>query len=325
MKAIIPAAGIGKRLRPLTNTLPKILLNVAGKPMISYVIDDLLEIKEIEKVYLIIGYLKEKVERFVNEAYPSRLDRITLVEQKETLGLGHAIYQMKNKVGNEPLLIVLGDTVFEFDFRKFISLGHSALGVKKITDPTRYGIAEIKDGFISRMVEKPQPDETTSRDAIGGTYLVKNARNLMDALDYTISHNIRTKNEFQVTDALQHMIELGEKFMAYPIKNWFDCGNPESLLATNQYLLHNKADGANTKVYPDSIINAPCYLGNECVIKESEVGPYVTVERKAAIRNSQVANSIIHSHSVIENAILDNCIIGPGVKVTGEHKDYYVA
>jgi len=325
MKAVIPAAGIGSRLRPLTNSLPKILLNVAGKPMISYILDDLLEIREIEKIFLITGYLKKRVEDYIARAYGSHLDRIQLVEQKETLGLGHAVYQTREYLRSEPLLIVLGDTVFEFDFRRFITLDHSAIGVKKVTEPTKYGIVESKDGFITRMIEKPQPDQTESREAIGGTYLIKNAQDLMSSLDYIINHNIRTKSEFQLTDALQNMISRGEKFLTFEIKNWFDCGNPEAMLATNQYLLRNKANSEGAALSPHSIINAPCFLGENCTIEESHVGPYVTIEGNVVVKNSRIINSIIHQHAAIENANLDSCIIGPGVKITGEHKDYYTA
>lgn len=325
MKAVIPAAGIGKRLRPLTYSIPKILLNVAGKPMISYLIDDLLKIRKIDKIIIIIGYLGEKVRKFIKTAYHSEKERIVLVEQKEMFGLGHAIYQTKNYLDSESLLIVLGDTIFEFDFKKFINSKCSAIGVKKVKDTSKYGIIEEKNGFIVRMFEKPLPEVTKSRQAIGGVYLLKDASKLVHSLEYIIKNNIRTKDEYQLTDALQNMISKGEKFSTYEIANWYDCGNPQSLLLTNRYMLGKNHKNSDVSNYPDMNIIPPFYIGSDCIIENSIIGPFTTLADNVIIKNSKIEGSIIHDDAIIEDSTLADSIIGPGVKIQGNHTNLYIS
>lgn len=238
MKAVIPAAGIGKRLRPLTNNIPKVLIDVAGKPMVSYIIDELLKIEEIDSIILIVGYLGDKVKEYISKTYPVSLNKFQFAEQTEMLGLGHAVYQAKDLIGNEPVIIVLGDTIFEFNMKEFLSSEFSNIGVKDVEDITRFGIVESKNGFITRMIEKPAGEHITkSKSAIAGVYFIKNSDRLFSSLSNNIENNIRTKDEFQLTDALQLMISEGEKFTTFHITNWFDCGKPETLKSTSEYIL----------------------------------------------------------------------------------------
>ena len=238
MKAIIPAAGVGIRLRPHTYSIPKILLNVAGKPMIAHLTDELVNVKEIDTIIIIVGHLGDKVQDFINDRYASNKNvKFKFVEQKEMNGLGHAVYQAKEFLKNEPVVIILGDTIFEFKMDDFFHLENSAIGVKDVDDPQRFGVIETRNGFISKMVEKPSgPEVTPSKKAIAGLYLIKNSDRLFRSLEYIMEHNIRTQNEFQLTDALQNMIENGEKMIPFEIQNWFDCGKPETLLRCN-YLM----------------------------------------------------------------------------------------
>ncbi len=321
MKAIIPVAGIGTRLQPLTNKIPKVLLNVAGKPMLFHLIDELITSGRIDKIILIIGHLGGQIKDAVVKAYGQN-SKITFefVEQKGMLGLGHAIYHAKDFVSNEPVLVVLGDTIFEFDLNKMLSSEHSALGVKDVADIRRFGIVESKDGIITRMIEKPSgPEITKSKSAIAGIYLIKDAQKLFEAVVHLIENNIKTKNEYQVTDAMQKMIDDGEKFVPFEIQNWFDCGKPETLLSTNAFLLERDHSSVKQELAIDTIIVPPVFIGNDCIIQNSTIGPYTTLCDRASVINSTVKNSIIYEHAKAEDASLDEVILGHGETIKGEH------
>lgn len=315
MKALIPVAGIGTRLQPLTNNVPKVLVNVAGKPMLFHLIDELVKNGRIDTIILIIGYLGEKVIEAVNDKYSGSGIRFEYVEQMEMLGLGHAVYHGKELVADEPLLIVLGDTVFEFDLDKVLSSEYSAIGYKDVEDTARFGIVESKDGFITRMIEKPAPGITDSKSAIAGIYFIKNASKLFNAVEYLMYNDIRTKNEYQLTDALQKMIADGENMIPFEIQNWFDCGKAETLLSTNAYLL--KRDFSNNKYqFPNNTIIPPVFIGENCVIENSIIGPFVTVADGALVRNSVVENSLLCEGSKTIEAKLKDVILGGDEQVS---------
>ena len=326
MKAIIPAAGVGTRLRPHTYSMPKILLNVAGKPMISYIIDELIEVKGLDKIIIIVGHLGDKVQQYITKKYAkAKHIKFEFVEQKEMLGLGHAVYMAKDYLNEEPVVIVLGDTIFEFNLADFLASKHSAIGVKEVEDARRFGVVESRDGFITRMVEKPaSPEVSPSRNAIAGLYYIKNASPLMGAIEYIMEHDVRTKNEFQLTDALERMIKTGEKMVEYEIRNWFDCGKPETLLSTNKYLLDKNINKKKFKVPDSTLVLPPVFIGENCKITNSIIGPHTTVGDGAQIEDSILKNSIVGDNSTIENSILKDSIIGSEVNVTGNFKRLYI-
>lgn len=326
MKAIIPAAGVGTRLRPHTYSIPKILLNVAGKPMISHLIDDLINVKDLDTIIIIVGYLGDKVEEYISKTYEGKTDiKFEFVRQKEMLGLGHAVYQAKDFLNNEPVVIILGDTIFEFDMGGFIAQDKSSLGVKDVEDPRRFGIVETEKGYISRMIEKPSgPEVTKSKKAIAGIYLIKNSDNLIRSIDYIMANNVRTKNEFQLTDALQNMIENGEKFTAFEIENWFDCGKPETLLSTNKYLLEKKNGDLENPTFPGTLIIPPVSIGKDCEITNSIVGPYATIGSGCEIKDSIIKNSTIGDNSTINSTLLEDSIIGSEVNIVGDYRKLYI-
>jgi glucose-1-phosphate thymidylyltransferase len=326
MKAIIPAAGIGTRLRPHTYSIPKILLNVAGKPMISHLIDELITIENIDTIAIIVGHLGDKVVDYIHTAYASISKiKFDFIEQKEMKGLGHAVYQAKKYLTGEPVLIVLGDTIFEFDLKKFASLNTSALGVRDVEDPSRFGIVEVKDGFIIRMIEKPSgPEVTPSKLAISGLYFIKDSSKLLNSLNYIIEKNIRTKDEYQLTDALQNMIDNGVEFVPFEIQNWFDCGKPETLLSTNKYLLEKYFKNAKHNIFPNSLIIPPVFIGKDCKISNSIIGPDTTVGNGVTITESIISNTTIGDNSTILSSVLRDSIIGSDVNLTSYHIRLYL-
>lgn len=310
MKAIIPVAGIGTRLRPHTHTIPKALVPVAGKPIVGHILEELAPL-DIKEVVLVTGYMGDRVTEYVAEAYP-HLDVCT-VHQEERLGLGHAIYLTRDCVDGGPVLIVLGDTVVTADYSALVGGGRTLIGVKEVEDPQRFGVVEIHGGRVTSVVEKP--DVPPSNLAIVGLYYIADSRVLFECLAEVIENDIRTKGEFQLTDALKLMIERGEDMGVYPVEGWHDCGLPETLLDTNRVLLGRS--GGNGKQFKGSIILPPVSIDPTAVIERSVVGPYVSVAAGATIRDSVVKDSILSAGAIVEKSLLSRSLIGEGAVVRG--------
>lgn len=325
MKAIIPVAGIGTRLQPLTNKVPKVLVNVAGRPMLFHLIDEIVKNGKIDTVILIIGYLGDMIIDSVTKEYKDSNIRFEFVEQKKMLGLGHAVYHAIEHVADEPVIIILGDTIFEFDLNAFISGEHSAIGYKDVEDTTRFGIVESKDGFITRMIEKPAPGVTESKSAIAGLYFIKNGTHLFTAIEHLMDNNIRTKDEYQLTDALMKMVEEGEKMVPFEIENWFDCGKPETLINTNSYILRRDWNFDQDYPYTECTFIEPVFIGEGCTIEDSTIGPYATIANGASIKNSIIRNSLVSENAEVTDADLDGTAVGIGEKVTGIHGNEVIA
>ncbi len=311
MRAIIPVAGVGSRLRPHTFTIPKVMLNVAGKPIIGHIMDKIIA-DGITEATIIIGYLGDLVKEYIDQNYKIPVD---YVEQEERLGLGHAIYLAKHTISTSPILIILGDTIFDVDLRKMISLEHSSIGVHKVDDPRRFGVVEVKDGFISKLVEKP--DNPKSDLAIVGIYFIKNPQLLLNCLENNINKNITTKNEFQLTDGLQQLLENGEKIIPFNIDGWYDCGKPETLLSTNQHLLMN---AKNHYAIPTVITIPPVYISPKAVVQNSIIGPNTSISEDCKILNCIISNSIINNMAQVQNVLLESSIIGTNAIVDGKFR-----
>ena len=309
MKAIIPVAGVGTRLRPHTFSHPKVLLNVAGKPIIGHIMDKLIA-AGIDEAIVIVGYMGDMVEEWLTKNYSIKF---TFVTQTELLGLAHAIWMCKPYIiENEPLFIILGDTIFDVDLKSVLSSPCSTLGVKEVEDPRRFGVAVTDGARILKLVEKP--DTLVSNLAIVGLYFLLQAGPLFASIDRLIKNDIKTKGEYQLTDALQSMIEEGETFTTFPVQGWYDCGKPETLLATNEILLMNNV---STKSYPGCIINDPVFIADSAVLENSIIGPYTTIGEQAVITNVISRNSIIGYNARVAHIMLDHSIIGNHAFITG--------
>ncbi len=311
MRAIIPVAGVGTRLRPHTYTLPKVLLNVAGKPIIGHILDRVMQ-HGFDQATIVVGYLGEKIKDYVLANYSIKVD---FVEQEEPLGLGHAIYLSRHTVSRDPVLIILGDTVFDVDLGTAAKSEFTVLGVKEVEDPRRFGVAETSEGFITRLVEKPE--HPTSRLAIVGIYYITRPQVLIECLKDLIRQNIRTKGEFQLTDALQLMLDRGEKMKPFPVEGWYDCGKPETLLATNRHLLENQTTAVSRA---DVVVQPPVFISPKATVKNSVIGPYATIAESAMVENSIIRNSIISEGAAVTDALLDESIVGNNATVRGMYK-----
>lgn len=308
MHAIIPVAGIGTRLRPFTHTLPKVLVNVAGKPILGHILDAL-EVQGVTSATIVTGYKGELVEEYVTSNY--RL-QCTFVEQKEMKGLGHAIYTARESLNNEPVLIILGDTVFDVDLSILNTSAFSSLGVKHVDDPRRFGVVITEDGFVTQLVEKPETAVSTT--AIVGLYYINNPVLLKDCLQELIDKKLKSKGEYQLTDALQLMVDKGEKFTTFNVEGWHDCGKPETLLETNRFLL-TKRTASPARV--GCVLVPPVHIDPTAIVEHSVIGPYATVSKGAVVRNSIVRDSIICDNATVNDISLDQSIIGETAAVSG--------
>ncbi|MFP4380671.1 MAG: sugar phosphate nucleotidyltransferase [Candidatus Sumerlaeia bacterium] len=315
MKAIIPTAGVGSRLRPFTHTVPKVLLQVADKPILGHILDRLIA-EDIRDVTFVVGYLGEMIEEYVRKEYGDIKSHF--VEQKEARGLGHAIYITKDTLADcdEPVLIILGDTIVQADLSILHDSETDLIGVCEVDDPSRFGIVELDGEMITRMVEKPAKPKTNL--AIVGLYYLNNIELLYQCLEENIDNDVKTKGEIQLTDALQLMLEKGTKMKSFKAQGWYDCGKPETLLATNKTLLEQKHMNNIEELqdrFPGTAFKAPVYVGPGAEVTNSIIGPYVTVAAGAKVDNSIAANSIINSGATVQNILLGESIIGNDARV----------
>jgi glucose-1-phosphate thymidylyltransferase len=317
MKAIIPVAGAGTKLRPHTYTQPKALIPLAGKTILSIIVDQLRE-AGIDEFVFIIGYLGDKIQDYVKEKYPEL--NASFVHQSERHGIGHAILLTKNIVGDDEIFIVLGDTICEYDIREMLNSPYSALGVKRVDDPRDFGVVEQgEDGFITRVVEKPQIPK--SNLALVGIYLIRETSFLFTCLENNIRNQVMSRGEYSITDAIECMIEHGAKFRSFKVQNWFDCGKKETLLESNATLL-KKFGGVISPEhhFENTIIIPPVSVAEGCDIKNSIIGPNVTIGEKTTINYSIIKNSIIGSFADLYDIVLTNSLIGSDTEVKGESR-----
>jgi glucose-1-phosphate thymidylyltransferase len=307
--AIIPVAGSGKRLRPHTYTYPKVLLTVGDKPIIGHIIDKLIK-SQINDICFVIGYLGDKVKEYVEKNYSDKINA-SYIFQEEQKGLGHAIWLTRDFVKGH-ILIILGDTIIETDIKKFINTKNAIIGVNEVSDPQRFGIVSIKNGFVYDMIEKPSNPPTNL--AISGVYSFPDSSKLYGALDLLVNNRRTTKGEIQLTDAMRIMVKNGYKIKPIKIDGWYDCGKPETLLETNKYILSR-----NSKKYDfkNCVIVDPVYISNTAKIENSIIGPYASIGDGVVIKDSIVSESIINEHATIKCSNLIKSLIGPYAMVIG--------
>lgn len=299
MKVIIPVAGRGTRLRPHTKKRQKCLLPVAGKPVIDHILEPLIG-QGFREIVLVTGYLEEQLRDYV-----TKFDaQFSFAPQPEPLGLGHAIFQGLEK-SDEPALVQLGDVIYDLDFRHFCRPGSHRIAVNEVPDPERFGIVEIEGGRVVNVLEKPK--NPPSNLAIIGLYFLESQRPLWDAVNYLIENDITTGGEIQLADALKLMVDSGETIATEKVRRWYDCGVPETFLATNRALL------SPCGAAPDGCtIVEPISIGDNCHISNSTVGPNVTVMDGARITDSHVSESIVLWNASIEGETIENELVAEG-------------
>lgn len=315
MIAVIPVAGVGTQLRPHTYTQPKSLIPVAGKPILSYIIDQLLEVGITEFVF-VIGYLGEKIKEYVDSEYPKINKNFVFQEQRE--GLGHAIWLTKEVISSDSsIIIVLGDTILDANLKEFIKIKNSALGVKRVDNPSLFGVAQLNEkSEIIQVIEKPKIPK--SNMALVGLYKIDEYGLLIEALEEIIKKKRKVNNEYLLTDAIMTIIRKGYKIDAFKVDNWYDCGQKEVLLQTNALLLKNKKGNTkNNKLLKNTIIIEPVVIGKNAVVENSIIGPNITIGENAVVKESILRDSIIGSYTNLSDIILQHSLVGNDTVIKG--------
>lgn len=314
MQALIPVAGVGTRLRPHTYTQPKPLIPVAGKPIIGFIIDELLEVG-IRDFVFVIGYLGERIQQYIEEHYPDI--HKSFVQQPTRLGSGHAVWKAREAINpDDELLIVFGDTIFDVDWNAILNDEKSCLGIKRVEDPREFGVADVSEGLVKAVIEKPQIP--LSNKALVGLYKIVEVDQLLIALNRMVEHDLRSHEEFQLTDAIQTMIKQGVHFKGFEVNNWFDCGRKDVLLETNAILLKKAKNTKNKNTRLEkTIIVPPVFIGQDCKIYNSVIGPNVSIGNGAQIHHSVIKNSIIGSYAFIDEVVLKKSVIGNDASIKG--------
>jgi glucose-1-phosphate thymidylyltransferase len=314
MKAIIPVAGQGTKLRPHTYSQPKALIPLAGKTVLGIIIDQLYDAGVKEFVF-VIGYLGDKIEDYIKNNFAHIHPHFVYQNHRE--GTAHAIQLTGQIVQQSPVIVVLGDTICEYDAKAIIDAPTSMLGIKKVDDPRAFGVAEIDEtGKVLSLEEKPQIP--TSNMALVGIYKIQETDILFSCLQKIITENIKTQNEFNLTDALQCMIAQGVVFNTFKLTNWYDCGKKESLLESNAVLL-KKFGGhvPENQAFDNTIIIPPVNIADNCSISNCLIGPNVTIGSNTTLSQSIVRNSIVGSYTRLHDVVMENSLIGSDVLVKG--------
>ncbi|MEO0115226.1 MAG: sugar phosphate nucleotidyltransferase [candidate division WOR-3 bacterium] len=299
-KVVIPAAGEGRRLKPHTHTTPKVLLAVAGKPIIGHLMDRLLPANPAE-VIVVVGAQGNQIKDYLEKNYKVPFK---FIEQKDPQGLGDAVARVADYFRSEPILIILGDTILDLNIKDLIG-DENLIGVKKVDDPRRFGVVEQRNGYISKIIEKPS--EPVSNLAIVGIYYFADAAPLFNSLRKIIKEERKTRGEYQLSDALQELIDEGIRIRAFPVEYWLDCGTTEAMIATNRYLLQNTH---HFRPREKCVIIPPVYIDDTANIEDSVIGPFVSISEEVEIRSSIIRDSIINRGAYVENALLEGSILG---------------
>ncbi len=309
MKAILPVAGKGTRLLPITRHVPKPLVRVAGRPVLDYVIDTL-DGLDVEELIFITGHLKEQVEEYVREHYdlPARF-----VEQKVQDGTAGAVNLARPWVDG-PVLIVFVDTVFDVDLSLISRVdADGIIWVKEVEDYQRFGVVVTDDrGYMRRIVEKPK--EPVSRLANIGLYYIRDWKTLFDGIARTLA-GPQMKGEWFLTDAFQYMIDHGKRLLTAEVAGWYDAGKVETVLSTNDHLLRN-GRGRRPAAAPAGVtIVDPVYVADGVTLRESTIGPNVSIDTGAVIERSTLVDTIVGGNARVVGCTVEHSLIGEDAEV----------
>jgi glucose-1-phosphate thymidylyltransferase len=328
MKIIVPMAGMGKRMRPHTLTVPKPLIPVAGKPIVQRLVEDIADVCE-EKIdeiaFIIAPHFGKQIEANLKKVAADLGAKGTICYQEEALGTAHAILCAKEALEGR-VIVAFADTLFRANF----TLDDSKAGiiwVQRVEDPRAFGVVTTNDkNEIVSFVEKPE--EPVSDQAIIGIYYFKDGAQLKDELQYLIDNNIMDKGEYQITDALKNLQKKGVVFVPGEVDEWLDCGNYKATVHSNQRVLEfikNKESmrGENIQL-ENAVILEPCLIGDNVKISNSIVGPHVTLSAGCSVEDSVLRNSIVYEDTTIKAQVIEGSMIGKSVQLLGTPKDISV-
>ncbi|MEP6690017.1 MAG: sugar phosphate nucleotidyltransferase, partial [Gemmatimonadaceae bacterium] len=312
MKVIIPLAGKGTRLRPLTHTTPKPMLQVAGKPVMSYILDDLKVLGGVEQIVYITGHLKEKVEAYAKSTYdfPS-----VFIEQTVQNGTATAVALARPHV-DQPVLIIFVDTIFDTDLGVINRTdADGIIWVKEVEDYQRFGVVVTNaDGFMTKIIEKPTTP--VSKRANIGLYYIKNWALLFEGIDHVMQQPANN-GEFYLTDAFQYMIDKGAKIKVIDVEGWYDAGKLDTLLDTNRVMLERGHARRPAHLPDGSTLVDPVYVADGVELKNATIGPNVSIGAGSVIEGSTIRNSIIGAKTRIGHSSLSTSLIGDETVIEG--------
>ncbi|HSY60277.1 MAG TPA: sugar phosphate nucleotidyltransferase [Cytophaga sp.] len=326
MKIIIPMAGMGKRMRPHTLTVPKPLVPIAGKAIVHRLVEDIAKVcgEKIDEVAFIIGDFGKETEQRLIKIAESVGAKGSIYYQREALGTAHAIYCAKESLGGK-VVVAFADTLFKADFTLDTS-NEGIIWVQKVEDPRPFGVVKLNDkNEITDFVEKPE--HFVSDLAIIGIYYFQDGENLKKELQYVIDNDIKDKGEYQLTSALENMKNKGIKFLPGKVTDWLDCGNKDSTVDTNSRYLEYIKDQklvASTVKLTNSVIIQPSYVGENVELVNSVVGPHASIGNGTKITNTVINRSIVQENAVISNAIISNSMFGNSAQYKGKALDLSV-
>jgi len=322
MKIIVPMAGRGTRMRPHTLTVPKPLTPIAGKPIVHRLLEDIAKVcsAEIEEIAFIIGDFGKEVETQLIEIAQELGATGKIYHQEDPLGTAHAVWCARESLDGN-VIVAFADTLFRADFQ-LDTQQDGIIWVQSVPDPSAFGVVKLENGYITDFIEKPKT--FVSDLAIIGIYYMRSGETLRQELDYLIDNNVMHNGEYQLTDALENMKAKGLKFVPGEIEEWLDCGNKDATVHTNRRYLEFIKD---TKLISDSakienaVLIPPVYIGENVELYNSVVGPHVSIGDGTRIEHSMIKNSIIQQETHIENANMQNSMIGNHVKFYGNASD----
>jgi len=311
-------AGLGTRMRPQTWSKPKPLIHLAGKTVLDYVIEQFQAIprfKDAQFVFIISPNQEDQVIPYMQENHPDK--DVHYVVQELMRGQSDALYLAKEYLKG-PMLMVFSDTLIESDLAFLDEETLDGIAwVKEVPDPRRFGVAEVnKKGHITRLVEKPK--DIKNNLAVVGFYYFRKGSDLISAIKQQVDEDISINGEFFLVDAINLMIKNGKTIRVQAVDVWLDAGKPEALLETNRYLLENDNDNSSDAgKRKKATIIPPVYIHPQAEIKDSVIGPHVSINKSARIENTILRNSIVEEGAVIKRMVLENSLIGRSAAVRG--------
>jgi glucose-1-phosphate thymidylyltransferase len=326
MRVIVPMAGLGKRMRPHTLTTPKPLIPIAGKPIVQRLVEYLAEMcdDKIEHIAFIIGDFGKDVEKNLLKIAEDLGAKGSIHHQEVPLGTAHAILCAEEHL-KDHVIIAFADTLFYADF-KVNEDADGVIWVQKVENPQQFGVVKIGgEGHIIEFIEKSPV--FVSDLAIIGIYYFRNGENLKEELKYLIDNDIKEKGEYQLTTAMEHMKNKGLKLFPGEVQQWLDCGNKDATVDTNKQVLeHQKSERLidKTAIIENSTVIPPTYIGAGAVIRNSVIGPHVSVGEKTYLDSCIIKNSIIQTHTRIKNRVIQNSFIGNHVTMNAQPDDLSV-
>jgi glucose-1-phosphate thymidylyltransferase len=324
MNIIIPMAGLGKRLRPHTLSVPKPLLPIAGKPIVHRLVEDIAAIcpEKIDTIGFIVhpSFGKEVEDDLI--AIASKLNaKGKIFYQESALGISHALLFAKELFTGK-VIVAFADTLFKADF-KLDTSRDGIIWVQQVSNPSQFGVVKLNERKeIVELVEKPS--DFVSDLAIIGIYYFKDGAALAREMQYVVDNNIKEKGEFQFTTALEILTKKGSRFTTGQVAEWLDCGNKTVTVQTNQRYLEFIKDqrlvSDKAKVI-NSVIISPCFVGDDVIIENSVIGPHVSVGESTHIIDSRVKNSIIQKNSRLVNVVIQDSMLGNFVNFEARPSD----